>query len=55
MHEGSDSIIKVLKGESLDFLDKDIFDPATKEEYDKQRKEEALLNAALEAEGHGAL
>ncbi|MEA0565138.1 AAA family ATPase [Lysinibacillus irui] len=35
-HEGSGEFIKVEKGESLDFLDKDIYDPRTKEDYEKQ-------------------
>lgn len=35
VHEGSDEPIIVEKGESLDFLNNDIFDAITKEEYDK--------------------
>ncbi|MEA0979251.1 NTP-binding protein, partial [Lysinibacillus irui] len=39
-HEGSGEFIKVEKGESLDFLDKDIYDPRTKEDYEKQNIEQ---------------
>lgn len=38
--EGSGEFIKVEKGESLDFLDKDIYDPRTKEDYEKQNIEQ---------------
>lgn len=39
-HEGSGEFIKVEKGESLDFLERDIYDPRTKEEYEKQNIEQ---------------
>lgn len=39
-HEGSGEFIKVEKGESLDFLEKDIYDPRTKEDYEKQNIEQ---------------
>lgn len=35
-HDGTGQIIKVEKGESLDFLNYDIFDPRTKEDYENQ-------------------
>lgn len=38
-HDGTGDFIKVKKGESLDFLDKDIYDPRTKEEYEAWSKE----------------
>ncbi|WP_333880327.1 AAA family ATPase [Lysinibacillus capsici] len=41
-HEGSGEFIKVEKGESLDFLDKDIYDPRTKEDYEKQNIEQYI-------------
>ena len=33
-HEGTGDFIKVEKGESLDFLNDDIFDERTEEEYE---------------------
>lgn len=45
-HEGSDDIIKIEKGESLSILGGDIFDPATKADFDKQEKAAAANEAA---------
>lgn len=38
-HEGSGEYIIVEKGESLEFLSKDIYDPRTKEDYEKWKAE----------------
>ncbi|MGE7839565.1 hypothetical protein ACQKNX_02120 [Lysinibacillus sp. NPDC093712] len=43
VHEGSGAAIVVKKGEDITFLEKDIFDPISKAEYDKIQADKAAL------------
>ena len=47
VHDGTGDVVVVKKGESLEFLERDIFDPISKAEYDKRLKANEDLEASL--------